>query len=46
MSIIEFKKELIAALIQALKDNKGGTEHIVIEVVTRKVDELIFGRKE
>ena len=46
MSIIEFKKELIAALIQALKENKGGEEHVVREIVTKKVDDLIFGRKE
>jgi len=46
MSITEFREELIATLIQALKENKGGTEHIVREIVNKKVDDLIFGERK
>jgi len=43
MSIKDFREETINELIKRLKETEGrGREHIIREVITKKVDELVM----
>lgn len=45
MNLIKMEKELVLEICKAIKENKTGHKFIISEIVHKKINELVFGKK-